>query len=111
MTRAVNGVLARRVRAQRGKLGMSLAELAQASGVALSALNGLEDRRAGCSAIELWKISLALDVPISELCAPSPDRSPLEQLCSLMRRRPRGPASDTVATVPSMSFRAPRQIH
>ncbi|MGH6964862.1 MAG: helix-turn-helix domain-containing protein, partial [Phenylobacterium sp.] len=111
LTRAVNGVIARRVRAQRGKLGMSLAELAQASGVALSTLNSLEERRAGCSAIELWKLSLALDVPIAELCAPSPDRSPLERLYSFMRGHPPGRACGTVMTVPSVILRSPRRIH
>jgi transcriptional regulator with XRE-family HTH domain len=85
LTRAVNGVIARRVKAQRGKLGMSLAELAAASGVRLSKLDGLEHRRTGCSAIELWKISLALDVSISELCEPGRDRAPVEALNRIVR--------------------------
>lgn len=98
LTRAVNGVIARRVRAQRGQLGMSLDELAQASGVALSTLNNLELRRAGCSAVELWKISLTLGVPISELCTPSPDRNPLERLYSFMKGHPPGSGRSTVMT-------------
>lgn len=77
LTRAVNGVIARRVSAQRAKLGMSLAELAEASGVGLSKLDRLEHRRTGCSAIELWKISLALDISISELCEPGRGKTSL----------------------------------
>jgi transcriptional regulator with XRE-family HTH domain len=82
---AVNGVIARRVRAQRGKVGMSLAELAAISGVAASTLANLESQQAGCSAVELWKISLALDIPVSDLCTPSRDGGPIERLYSLMR--------------------------
>jgi transcriptional regulator with XRE-family HTH domain len=92
---------------------MSLAELAEGSGVALSTLNNLELRRAGCSAVELWKISLTLDVPISELCAPSPDRNPLERLYSFMRGHPPGPGRGAVMTGPNSSwiFRSSKQIH
>jgi hypothetical protein len=80
LTRAVNGVIARRVEAERTKLGLSLRALAQASGVALSTLESLELRRTGCSAIQLWRISLALGVSISALCEPGPDRAPFEAL-------------------------------
>jgi transcriptional regulator with XRE-family HTH domain len=77
LARAVNGVIARRVKAERERLGMSLAALAEASGVALSTVDSLEHRRAGCSARELWKISLALDISISELCEPGRDKAPI----------------------------------
>jgi transcriptional regulator with XRE-family HTH domain len=77
LTRAVNGVLARRVKAERERLGMSLATLAKVSGVALATVESLEQRRAGCSAMELWRISLALDISISELCEPGRDKAPI----------------------------------
>jgi transcriptional regulator with XRE-family HTH domain len=82
---AVNGVIARRVKAQRGKVGMSLAELAAISGVAASTLANLEGLHAGCSAVELWKISLALDIPVSDLCTPSRDNGPVGRFYSFMR--------------------------
>ena len=106
LTRAVNGVIARRVRAQRAKLGMSLAELAEASGVRLSRLDGLEHRRTGCSAIELWKISLALGVSISELCEPGRDRAPMEALNRIMRAGRSTAGKRDVVTGPN-----PRRVH
>jgi hypothetical protein len=87
LTRAVNGVIARRVGAERARLGLSLKALAETSGVPLSTLESLELRRAGCSAIELWRISLALDVSISALCEPGQDRAPLEALRRIQARR------------------------
>jgi transcriptional regulator with XRE-family HTH domain len=75
LSRVVNGVIARRVKTERESLGMSLATLAEVSGVSLSTMDSLEHRRAGCSAMELWKISLALDISISDLCEPRLDKS------------------------------------
>lgn len=97
LTRAVNGVIARRVKAERTKLGLSLHALADTSGVALSTLESLELNRAGCSAIELWRISLALGVSISALCEPGEDRAPFEALRRIWDRR----------TTPS----GPKQVH
>jgi len=106
LTRAVNGVIARRVKAQRAKLGMSLAELAQASGVRPSKLDGLEHHRIGCSAIELWKISLALGVSISDLCEPGRDRAPIEAL-----NRIRGASRSTAGQPDATTCSDPRRLH
>ena len=106
LTHAVNGVIARRVKAQRAKLGMSLAELAETSGVRLSKLDGLEHRRTGCSAIELWKISLALDVSISELCEPGRDKAPIAALNRIARASGLTAAKRDATTAPN-----PRRVH
>jgi len=65
-----NAAIARRVRARRRRLGVSLSALAQASGVDLAALSDLEDRQEGCSAADLWRIAQALGASLAELCAP-----------------------------------------
>jgi transcriptional regulator with XRE-family HTH domain len=59
------------VRAQRGRLGISLAALSSASGVSFSTLERLEQGRGGCSAVDLWRIAQALGSSISDLCGPS----------------------------------------
>lgn len=56
------------MRARRAGLGISLADLADASGVSLSALDVLEGQGGGCSAVDLWRVAQALDISISELC-------------------------------------------
>jgi transcriptional regulator with XRE-family HTH domain len=92
---------------------MTLAELAAASGVALSTLTNLEHQQTGCSAVELWKISLALDVPISDLCSPSRDNGPLERLYSFVRGGPRHPGGRSVVagTNSSAIFMSSKRIH
>ncbi len=67
----MNSVIAKLVRTQRGRLGISLAALAKASGVPLSTVEGLELGTDGCSAVDLWRIARALEAPISELCGPN----------------------------------------
>ena len=67
-TLVTNGVIAMLVRAHRRRAGISLSALASVSGVSLATLERLEHTRAGCSAVDLWRIALALDVSISDLC-------------------------------------------
>jgi transcriptional regulator with XRE-family HTH domain len=59
------------VRTERGRLGISLADLSSSSGVSFSTLERLEQGRGGCSAVDLWRIAQALDASISDLCGPS----------------------------------------
>jgi len=85
---------------------MSLAELAEASSVRMSKLDGLEHRRTGCSAIELWMISLALDVSISELFEPGRDKAPTAALNRIARASRSTTGKRDVATDPN-----PRRVH
>ena len=73
----INHVIARRLAQHRVSLGMSLAELARASGVPAATLERVERQGLGCSAADLWRVAQVLDVSISELCgapaaAPAP---------------------------------------
>jgi transcriptional regulator with XRE-family HTH domain len=67
---SLNGLIALRVRARRKSLGLSLETLASVSGVDVPTLQRLEQRCAGCPAVDLWRIAEALGVSISELCFP-----------------------------------------
>lgn len=113
LTHAVNGVIARRVKAERASLGIGLAELAELSGVPLATLIGVEHERAGCTAVELWKISLALDVSVTDLCTPSRDQNPLGRLYELLRDGLRRPGARCLLSSRNSSviLRSSRQIH
>jgi transcriptional regulator with XRE-family HTH domain len=109
----VNGVIARRVKAERGNLGIGLAELAERSGVTLSTRIGIEHERAGCTAIELWKISLAFDVSVTDLCTPSREQNPLGRLYELLKDGLRRSDGRCLLNGPNsgVTFRSSRQIH
>lgn len=69
-TLVINSVIAKLVQTQRERLGVSLADLSSSSGVRFSTLERLEQGRAGCSAVDLWRIAQALEASISDLCGP-----------------------------------------
>ena len=89
-----NAMIARRVRARRTSLGVTLAALATASGVDLSTLSDLEDRREGCAAADLWRIAQALGASLSELCQPAPQERRAEAY------RTFGPDEHTAPPIP-----------
>ncbi|WP_424185494.1 helix-turn-helix domain-containing protein [Actinokineospora sp. G85] len=70
----ISGVIARAVRRERERAGLSLSELGKRAGVAKSTLSQLESG-AGNPGIEtLWAIGTALDIPFSRLVEPPSPR-------------------------------------
>jgi len=72
MDAQTNAVIAKLVEGRRIRMGMSRAELAQASGVRSSTLDRMVREHAGCSAADLWRIAFVLDVSIEDLCPAAP---------------------------------------
>jgi transcriptional regulator with XRE-family HTH domain len=58
------------LRRERGRVGLSLAELARQAGIAKSTLSQLEAGTGNPSLETLWALSVALDVPFSRLVDP-----------------------------------------
>lgn len=67
--------IARLVKARRTRLGLSIADLAAATGLAPAALADLEARQEDCSAADLWRIARAFGASMSELCPPAPTQN------------------------------------
>jgi transcriptional regulator with XRE-family HTH domain len=63
-------VVAASVRRERGRVGLSLAELARRAGMAKSTLSQLEAGAGNPSLETLWALSVALDVPFARLVDP-----------------------------------------
>ncbi|PPK67373.1 XRE family transcriptional regulator [Actinokineospora auranticolor] len=63
-------VIARSLRRERERVGLSLSELAKRAGVAKSTLSQLESASGNPSVETLWALSVALDVPFSRLVEP-----------------------------------------
>jgi transcriptional regulator with XRE-family HTH domain len=112
-TLATNNVIAKLVKARRGRLGISLLDLADASGVSLSTLDRLEHRRGGCSAVDLWRIAQALDVSISDLCATVPAAPALAPPRSFRTEDPSRPGQcpDDAPASPGARLRPAKQAH
>src|SRR5689334_25204189 len=62
--------IARALRGERARTGLSLTELARRAGVAKSTLSQLESGAGNPSVETLWALSVALDVPFSRLVDP-----------------------------------------
>jgi len=89
--------IARSLRRERERAGLSLSELAKRAGIAKSTLSQLESATGNPSVETLWALSVALDVPFARLVDPP---RPTVQLL----RRGEGPTvaserADYVATV------------
>lgn len=63
-------VIARSLRRERERVGLSLSELAKRAGIAKSTLSQLESASGNPSVETLWALSVALDVPFSRLVEP-----------------------------------------
>lgn len=63
-------VIARALRRERGRAGLSLSETAKRAGIAKSTLSQLESASGNPSVETLWALSVALDVPFSQLVEP-----------------------------------------
>jgi transcriptional regulator with XRE-family HTH domain len=90
-------VIARSLRRERERVGLSLTELARRAGVAKSTLSQLESGTGNPSVETLWALGVALDVPFSRLVEPP---TPVVQVI----RAGQGPAvfserADYVATL------------
>ncbi len=70
--------IAGRIRSHRLDVGLSIAELADASGMCSETLERVEERREDCAASDLWLIAQALDVPISDFWPPALKKAPSE---------------------------------
>ena len=64
--------IARALRAERERVGLSLTELARRAGLAKSTLSQLESGSGNPSVETLWALAVALDVPFSRLVEPRP---------------------------------------
>jgi len=62
--------IARSIRRERERVGLSLSELAKRAGVAKSTLSQLESGTGNPSVETLWALGVALDVPLSRLLEP-----------------------------------------
>src|SRR3954471_15960087 len=62
--------IARALRRERERTGMSLTELARNAGIAKSTLSQLESGTGNPSVETLWALSVALDVPFARLVEP-----------------------------------------
>src|SRR5258705_5702919 len=62
--------IARSLRAERERVGLSLTELARRAGLAKSTLSQLETGTGNPSVETLWALAVALDVPFSRLVEP-----------------------------------------
>jgi transcriptional regulator with XRE-family HTH domain len=67
-------VIARSLRRERERVGLSLSELAKRAGIAKSTLSQLEAASGNPSVETLWALSVALDVPFSRLVEPARPR-------------------------------------
>jgi transcriptional regulator with XRE-family HTH domain len=63
-------VIARALRRERDRVGLSLTELARRAGIAKSTLSQLESATGNPSVETLWALAVALDVPFSRLVEP-----------------------------------------
>ena len=63
-------VIARALRRERARVGLSLSEVAKRAGIAKSTLSQLESASGNPSVETLWALSVALDVPFSRLVDP-----------------------------------------
>lgn len=72
MDAQINQLIAKRVEERRTRLGMTLGELARASGLPSSTLDRLERQSRGCSAADLWRLARVLEVSITDLCPAPP---------------------------------------
>ncbi|MFL6141989.1 MAG: helix-turn-helix domain-containing protein [Labedaea sp.] len=63
-------VIARALRRERARIGLSLSEVAKRAGIAKSTLSQLESAAGNPSVETLWALSVALDVPFSRLVDP-----------------------------------------
>ncbi|GLZ43039.1 helix-turn-helix domain-containing protein [Actinokineospora sp. NBRC 105648] len=63
-------IIARSLRRERDRVGLSLSELAKRAGIAKSTLSQLESGSGNPSVETLWALSVALDVPFSRLVEP-----------------------------------------
>lgn len=63
-------LIARSIRRERERVGMSLSELAKQAGIAKSTLSQLESGTGNPSVETLWALSVALGVPLSRLVDP-----------------------------------------
>jgi len=64
-------VIARSLRRERTRAGLSLSEVAKRAGIAKSTLSQLETGSGNPSVETLWALSVALDVPFSRLVEPA----------------------------------------
>jgi transcriptional regulator with XRE-family HTH domain len=64
--------IARALRSERERVGLSLTELARRAGLAKSTLSQLESGAGNPSVETLWALAVALDVPFSRLVEPRP---------------------------------------
>lgn len=71
---APHDVIARSLRRERVRVGLSLSEVAKRAGIAKSTLSQLESASGNPSVETLWALSVALDVPFSRLVEPSRPR-------------------------------------
>ena len=62
-----NGSLGRRVRGIRKRLGMTLAEVSEATGVSISALSKIENDQISPTFANLMRLAEGLDIPLGEL--------------------------------------------
>ncbi|OLF14450.1 transcriptional regulator [Actinophytocola xinjiangensis] len=67
-------VIARSLRRERERAGLSLTELARRAGIAKSTLSQLESASGNPSVETLWALGVALDVPFSRLVEPARPR-------------------------------------
>ncbi|WNV88796.1 helix-turn-helix domain-containing protein [Umezawaea sp. Da 62-37] len=67
-------VIAAALRRERGRVGLSLSELAKRAGIAKSTLSQLESASGNPSVETLWALGVALDVPLSRLVDPPAGR-------------------------------------
>lgn len=67
-------VIARSLRRERERVGLSLSELAKRAGIAKSTLSQLEAGTGNPSVETLWALGVALDVPFSRLVEPTRPR-------------------------------------
>jgi transcriptional regulator with XRE-family HTH domain len=72
----INELIAKRVEERRTRLGMTLTELARATGLPSSTLEKLERQYRGCSAADLWRVARVLNVSITDLCPSRPTEPP-----------------------------------
>lgn len=64
-------VIARSLRTERSRVGISLSELAKQAGIAKSTVSALEAGSGNPSVETLWALAVALDVPFSQLVDPA----------------------------------------
>jgi transcriptional regulator with XRE-family HTH domain len=65
-------LIARALRRERDRAGLSLTELARRAGIAKSTLSQLESGNGNPSVETLWALAVALDVPFSRVVDPQP---------------------------------------